>query len=261
MLILMLNLRINKYLILIMNTEFCLIEVALPVAIDNVFTYKLQYPKSDSLIGRRVIVPFKNTKITGVIVKILKDDHNADTNYQIKLVYELLDDSPIISDKLLSLAKWISEYYFSPLGETIKAMIPLSLNIKSEKKIKLIQYLSDNEIDRIFKNSTNQKIVYDFLRNRKNNSEISQSFLKKKLKIDNISYVVEALAKKNLVEIKDSINQSISQQFEKLIFLNEDFFTDNDKVIHLLNILEKKAPKRLKFLLMLVEKYEENQKC
>lgn len=244
-----------------MNTEFCLIEVALPVAVDNVFTYKLQYPKSDSLVGCRVIVPFKNTKKTGVIVNILQDDHKADINYQIKFAYELLDNSPIISDKLLSLARWISEYYFSPLGETIKAMIPLSLNIKSEKKIKLKQYLNDNEIDRIFKNTTNQKIVYDFLRNRKNNSEISQSFLKKKLKIDNISYVVEALAKKNLVEIKDSINQSISQQFEKLIFLNENFFTDNDKVIHLLNILEKKATKKLQFLLMLVEKYEENQKC
>lgn len=240
-----------------MNAEFCFIEVALPIAIDNVFTYKLLNPKSNDLIGCRIIVPFKNKKLTGVILNI--PDNINTLNYDIKLAYELLDEKPIISDKLVSLAKWISDYYFSPIGETIKAMIPLSLNIKTDKKIKLKQYLSDSEINIILKNSPNQRVVYDFLINRKNNTEISVSFLKKKLKIDNISNVIEGLANKNLVEIKDELNQNISPKYEKIIHLNEDFFADNDKVIELMNSIEKKAPKKFQFFIMLIEKFEEDK--
>ncbi len=73
-----------------MTPRYC--EVALPVPLRSTFTYAVPDPFHDEdLIGRRVLVPFRNRAMVGVALSV--SDH-APTIAQIKQISGLLDPGP-----------------------------------------------------------------------------------------------------------------------------------------------------------------------
>src|SRR5579863_8303550 len=101
-------------------------EVALPVPLDQAFTYALrdgQLPQR----GARVIVPFRSEKLIGIVTAV---DSAPPDGFEAKFIEELLDAEPILSDHLLSLAEWIAQYYLAPLGEVLRGMLPLAAEVK-----------------------------------------------------------------------------------------------------------------------------------
>lgn len=103
------------------------LDVAVPVALDQTFTYTSQ----DKLVpGIRVKVSFGRKKLVGVIVGV--SEVAPQTRFDLKGVEEALDSDPIYSEDLLLLGRWLSTYYLFPLGEVLRAMLPVSL-VKKEK--------------------------------------------------------------------------------------------------------------------------------
>ena len=105
---------------------FC--DVALPVPLDQVFTYSVS--GAAPAVGARVLVPFSGQKLTGVVVRV-HDDPPAD-GIAVKPVQQLLDDSPLLPDELMQLAQWIAQYYVAPLGEVLRGMLPLAAEVRRQ---------------------------------------------------------------------------------------------------------------------------------
>jgi primosomal protein N' (replication factor Y) len=42
----------------------------------------------------------------------------------------VLDDEPLLSEQLLSLAEWMAQYYLAPLGEVLRGMLPLMAEVR-----------------------------------------------------------------------------------------------------------------------------------
>ena len=103
---------------------FC--EVALPVPLDRTFTYALRDGDQVSR-GARVIAPFRNEKLIGVITAT---DVAAPTEFEAKYLEAVLDDEPLLSEHLLALAEWIAGYYLAPLGEVLRGMLPLMAEVR-----------------------------------------------------------------------------------------------------------------------------------
>ena len=105
-------------------------EVALPVPLDRTFTY-LTGSGADSnsapMVGARVIVPFRNEKLVGVVTEL---HGNAPTEFEAKQVEAVLDEEPLISAHLLDLAAWMAQYYLAPLGEVLRGMLPLAAEVR-----------------------------------------------------------------------------------------------------------------------------------
>ena len=101
-------------------TLYC--DVAVPVPLDSVFTYRVPEGMCPSP-GRRVLVPFGRRRTVGIITAV----HDQAPRVSAKEVLRLLDpeDTAALSSELLRLAKWISEYYLAPLGEVFRSMLPL----------------------------------------------------------------------------------------------------------------------------------------
>ncbi len=139
-------------------------QVAVPLPIPTVFSYRI--PESllaKAIPGVRVIVPFRNTEITGYIVgveakqdefsspfekgglpkrKILSPPNvliggpDAKTGFPLKVrgndkrlgdlkpLLAVLDDQPVLSADMLALTKWVGEYYGSSWGEAIENALP-----------------------------------------------------------------------------------------------------------------------------------------
>jgi primosomal protein N' (replication factor Y) len=105
-------------------SNFC--DVALPVPLDRTFTYAVN--GVEPAIGARVLVPFGGQRLMGVVVRV-HDERPTDA-VAIKPVQQVLDDAPLLSDELMHLAKWIAQYYVAPLGEVLRAMMPLAAEVR-----------------------------------------------------------------------------------------------------------------------------------
>ncbi len=117
---------------------FC--DVALPVPLDRTFTYKLKNagqqlpgqelpgqprPDGDPPVGGRVIVPFRQAKLIGVVTRL----HEEAPPVEARQVESILDREPILSSELMELGTWIAQYYLAPLGEVLRMMLPLTAEV------------------------------------------------------------------------------------------------------------------------------------
>jgi primosomal protein N' (replication factor Y) len=103
--------------------EFC--DVALPVPLDMVFTYRV-FGEAAPVVGGRVLVPFRQQRMSGIVVEL----HDRKPSVKTKTILSVLDSSPVLDDQLLRLGRWIADYYLAPIGEVFRTMLPLNAEFK-----------------------------------------------------------------------------------------------------------------------------------
>jgi len=103
--------------------EFC--DVAVPVPLDMAFTYRVP-EGSAPVIGGRVLVPFRQQRMMGIVV----DLHDREPKLTTKNILNVVDPTPVLDERLLRLGRWISDYYLAPVGEVFRSMLPLTAEFK-----------------------------------------------------------------------------------------------------------------------------------
>ena len=107
------------------------VEVAVPLHVAQTFTYRLTPEQSiEAKPGARIKVPFGRKLITAYIVA-LHDSLPPDTGLveaDIRDATSLVDLEPVCTPEILQLARWVADYYASPLGEVLKATLPPGIN-------------------------------------------------------------------------------------------------------------------------------------
>ncbi|HJM83369.1 MAG TPA: primosomal protein N' [Nitrospinota bacterium] len=125
-----------------MNFEFKrrrFANVIAPRPLRSIFTYSIPLSMIDIAVpGKRVLVPFGAKKVIGLIAEL-----SNVANVKTKDIEQVLDEEPVLPDKLLKLALWISKYYFSPPGDVMPLVLPKDdlildtvLNITSARPLK-----------------------------------------------------------------------------------------------------------------------------
>src|ERR1700739_3800842 len=104
-------------------SEFC--EVAVPMPLDMVFTYRVP-ADTTPVIGGRVLGAVRQQRMTGVVCEL----HDRTPPVTTKNVLAVLDAAPVLDDQLLHLGRWIADYYLAPLGEVFRTMLPLNAEFK-----------------------------------------------------------------------------------------------------------------------------------
>lgn len=95
-------------------------DVYLPVPLDQPFSYLVD--DATPLYGR-VEVTLRGQRMIGV-VGALKEPEEVKASYEIKPVEKVIDGTPIMTEATWQMARWISEYYVSPLGEVLGTLLP-----------------------------------------------------------------------------------------------------------------------------------------
>ena len=103
--------------------EFC--DVALPVPLDMVFTYRVP-PDAAPVVGGRVLIPFRQQRMTGIVVEL----HDRQPSVKTKSIWGVLDATPVLDEQLLRLGRWMADYYLAPIGEVFRTMLPLHAEFK-----------------------------------------------------------------------------------------------------------------------------------
>lgn len=171
-------------------------DVSLPVPLDQAFTYSLPETLNHRIqCGCRVLVPFGNRKLTGVVLSVQEEPPDGPT----REVLRLIDEVPVLDSTLLALGRWIAGYYCAPLGEVLRTMTPLGGEIRKGK----MYTLTDSGRDaarQLLLGAVDEDPMIQLLR-LLDARPVSETYLKKK--IPNAANLLRSLQKKGFVEAED----------------------------------------------------------
>ena len=214
------------------------IDVVLPIPVNQVFTYGINKAEYSFLKpGMRVAVPFGKKKIYTSIVSSVHT--NSPVSYEVKSIYQIIDEKPLINEIQLKFWIWISKYYMCSIGEVLRAAVPSILLLESETLISIREDSSINfdELD------DEEFLIMQALESQSplRINEISDVLNKK-----NIFTHLDSLNIKNLISINEKLYSRYKPKFSRCVNLSDSFF--NDKQIRELKKSLKRSPKQLEVL-------------
>ena len=110
-----------------MNIFYYDIAVGLPIR--QCFTYK---SNNDIKKGTRVIVPFGNKILVGIVVKKLSNTKSLEG---LKDIISIPDDCACFNKSIFETILWAADYYHHPIGEVFLSFVPTLLRKKNDKII------------------------------------------------------------------------------------------------------------------------------
>ncbi len=98
-------------------------RVALPVPALKPYAYAVPASLVDRVVpGARVVVPVRSRALVGVVLRVEAGETDG-----LKSVLLAPDAQPLMPGGLVELGAWISRYYVTPIGITLRAMLPSAL--------------------------------------------------------------------------------------------------------------------------------------
>lgn len=104
------------------------IDVILPLAIRDCYTYSVPDGFSIPAPGTRVIVPLMKKEVRGVVLRVHTEPIDPTLTTKIRPISSIADTAPSVSPEQLALWQWMSSYYMCTLGEVMAAALPGGLD-------------------------------------------------------------------------------------------------------------------------------------
>jgi primosomal protein N' (replication factor Y) len=102
-----------------------LVEVALPVPLFQTFAYALDPSAPNAAVtGSRVVVPFRNRTEIGIC---LGPAGPRSLPEKVRTITEVPDADPVLSADMISLCRWMADYYIVPVGIAMRSVLPAML--------------------------------------------------------------------------------------------------------------------------------------
>lgn len=134
-------------------------RVAMNLPVRREFDYRVP-PKLRTRIavGKRVDVPFGKQRLEGFCVELPKEPRVS----ELKEIYGVLDDEPLITPALMKLTKWMADYYRCAWGEVLVAVVPAGVRKgHTGKSIGFVEQagLPDEEIAKLCSRSPKRAVI------------------------------------------------------------------------------------------------------
>ena len=154
---------------------YCIIEYPIK-SLDKAFTYKIPSHLQNKLkVGMKVLVPFNNRQIHGIVLNITNDKREE---YDLKEIIKIEDELLVLNEELLFLGKYMQNLTLCNLITAYQAMLPSALKVKEQTR-------DYNEYDYfVILNETEEKIIEFIKTHRKSNKTIILEKLLKEKEIN-----------------------------------------------------------------------------
>ena len=118
----------------------------MPLPLEGTFTYSVPQDLEDKIkVGMRVVVPCGQKKTyTALCVEVTDKKPNIGVK-NIKCIYSVLDDMPMLLPQQLKLWQWMADYYMCTLGDIYKAALPAGLKAEEGYRPKTETYVGLTE--------------------------------------------------------------------------------------------------------------------
>ena len=106
------------------------VDVILPLAIRDCYTYSVPDGLSIPEPGTRVLVPLMSKKVRGIVLREHTEAVSEAFAAKIKPILSVSESAPVVSAEQLALWQWMSGYYMCTLGEVMSAALPAGLDTR-----------------------------------------------------------------------------------------------------------------------------------
>jgi primosomal protein N' (replication factor Y) (superfamily II helicase) len=211
------------------------------VIIDRAIQRELDYSVPETLadrisIGSRVRVPFRDrSALATVLATLEKSDARG-----IRPIEALVGDGPIISERLLELAKWMSAYYCCPLETVMRSLLPQVIRrAEISWKKQLVVYPSNIEhleLEKLRRRAPRQAELLEAIAKLK--APIPAANLLRNTSLDN--QALRALAKRGLVNLREEAVERDPHADEQFV-ANTNLDLNSEQTAALEKVLESLA--------------------
>ena len=139
------------------------VDVVVPVPLDRTFTYLVPDALTPDIArGVRVLVPFRQRKLTGVVVAVDADADGSALDFRAKPIADVLDATPALTGEMLRLTRWMANYYVCGWGEVVRAALPSGTEVSTERRLQR----TDRPVPERWTNHQNAQALLDDLEGR-----------------------------------------------------------------------------------------------
>jgi primosomal protein N' (replication factor Y) len=208
-------------------------QVVFNLPLKDEFTYGIpEALLGQVLVGMRVLAPFGPRKITGYVVGL---SDTCEGDFEIKAIEDLPDGTPVISEELLSLTRWVADYYNAGWGEVIKAALPGGIDEDHHE----IFYLTDKGEAALQEHSLPQNAL-KILLVLQNKTSLNKKQIQKTLRKQFSAYALAQLVRDDYVSSQVKIKQkSVAYTTDKKVCLTLDNYNSEE-----IEKLLKRSPKQ-----------------
>ena len=104
------------------------IDVILPLAIRDCYTYSVPDDLAMPEPGTRIVVPVMKKEVRGVVLREHTETIDREWQTKIRPILSIINNAPVVSTEQLALWQWMSNYYMCTLGEVMSAALPNGLD-------------------------------------------------------------------------------------------------------------------------------------
>ncbi|MDB5034623.1 MAG: primosomal protein [Chlorobi bacterium] len=222
------------------------VQVALPIPLFKTFTYSVPEEWRDlDLLGMRVSVPFGRRTLTGVIVEERSETDLA----KVRAILDLLDPEPLFSPEMLRFADWMTHYYVSPIGETLRSMMPQGMTPESTQRIALAGPEVLEELPALRRSAPRQAAIIAALADHPKG--ITITYLQRKVGADALYTQLASLEEKGFIIRKMERGKRSAPKTVRGARIAPELFDDEESIHELFDELDRSAPKQAAIMLLL----------
>jgi primosomal protein N' (replication factor Y) len=175
------------------------------VIIDRAIHRELDYLVPEALservgVGSRVRVPFRERSALATVVAVL--DHSEAEG--LRPIEAIIGETPILSEELLELAKWISTYYCCPIEAVMRSLLPqvirrAEIGWKKQLFVRPARKLDIEEIEKLRRRAPRQAELLEAISRLEAPARAAD--LLRQTSLDN--QTLRALVKRGLAELRE----------------------------------------------------------
>ena len=210
-----------------------LIDIILPLAIADAYTYRVPSNMPTPLAGMRVLVPLGKKTITGIVYRLHEGDLPA--SVKVRDIVDIIDTQPVVTPHQLRLWQWMAEYYMCTLGEVMAAALPAGI-IDDNYTARTAQYI---HLHPSLADPRQQELTLNSLRRAKSQEQLLRCFLR----MNN-----NGVERRVLLEESKVSSTILRTLIDKGIFLEEERpvsrlrqYTGQIQALHTLDIQQTRA--------------------
>ena len=183
-------------------------------AIDKPYDYLIPEPLREKCVpGVRVVVPFGagNRRSEGMVLEVAE----GDSPIQLKPVESVLDDGPVMDDRMIRLAAFLRERYFCTFFEGIRAMLPAGLWFHAKDSVVLTADGQEADPEKL--RSPEAQAVLEGIRALGGRSETAE--LRRLLGRETAEQGLKALKSRRYVLMEGSLIRNVGDKTEQIAVL------------------------------------------
>jgi len=201
------------------STQLIFLEVAVAAPLFQTLTYSVQpldfvdnIESCESFfIGKRVLVSLGRRKVTGYVLSTSKE---KESGFSVKPIIELLDTVPLFHANIISMFRWISNYYHYPIGQVIKTALPGGLTRKSGKRLVTTSQVENQQLQ-----WTESSIPEPgWFKNLKNKGDLSLLESKKILADKREKKIIQSLINNGLITIEQYLQHETTKEKKEICY-------------------------------------------